>query len=389
MPNGKESDGKVYILVGESAATVAEGLKSGDFQPQEYLIRFQPNGIILMGRDQEDRRKMDYNDPRTFPDFFDDQATGYAVYDFLERFCGVRWYLPTDLGLVAPRQPTLRVKGAEIRRAPVVKTRLQAVGYQIPADLCGDNMKADKAPPVLPWREQMLWYHRHRIGGEAFASNHSFYGYYDRFWKKNPANAAAFEGEHPDRFAQGYGDQKPTQLCYTNPGLVQQVVRDARDYFDGKGKKPGAVAEGDYFALVPMDTDGWCKCANCQALLKKEPTRGQGQFSNDQASEIIFGFINRVAREVAKSHPNKFLAALAYWAYCYPPEREPLEPNVTITMCLHARNVYAPVIQENDRQVFASWVRESRERPIAGFCESPSRWKACYGRRSSRARRSS
>ncbi|MBI4024533.1 MAG: DUF4838 domain-containing protein [Verrucomicrobia bacterium] len=355
----KAGDGKASILVGESPATVALGLKSADFQPQEYLIKFGSNLIILMGRDKDDRRKMDYADPSSFPEFYDDQATCYAVYDFLERFCGVRWFLPTELGLVCPKSATLQVKGGEIRRSPTVKTRLQIFGYQIPADLCGDTLHESKPPPVLAWREQMLWYHRYRTGGENYAGNHSFYGYYDRFWKKNPKNAAVFEAEHPAWFAQGFTGDKPHQLCYTNPDLIRQVVQDARDYFDGKGKKPGAVAEGDYFALVPMDTGEWCKCANCQVLLHKEPTRGKGQFSNDRASDYVYAFVNQVAREIAKSHPNKFLSALAYWEYCYPPHREPLAPNVSITMCLHARNVYAKAVQDNDRAVFESWAKES------------------------------
>ena len=353
----------VRLLVGESAATAAAGLKSADFLPQEYLVRVQPETIILIGRDAADRGKMDYTDPATFPGVFAEQATAYAVYDFLERCCGVRWYLPTELGLVCPKTATLRVKSTEIRRAPAVKTRYDLMAYQIPADLCGDSIRSEKVTPVLPWREQMLWYHRHRVGGDAYGANHSFYGYYDRFWKKNPANEKGFEAAHPDWFAQGYPTaERPPQMCFTNEGFIQQVIQDARDYFDGKGKKPGAQADGDYFALVPMDTNEWCKCANCQALLKPEAVRGKGQFSNDRASNYVFRFVNRVAREVGKTHPGKYLAAIAYAEYCYPPEGESVAPNVSVTMCLHARFVYAKTTKENDRAVFSSWADESKAR---------------------------
>ena len=41
----------VRILVGESAATRKLGLKSDDFQSQEYLIRVKGDTVILMGRD--------------------------------------------------------------------------------------------------------------------------------------------------------------------------------------------------------------------------------------------------------------------------------------------------------------------------------------------------
>ncbi|MBI4027208.1 MAG: DUF4838 domain-containing protein [Verrucomicrobia bacterium] len=352
----KTGDGKASILVGESAATVALGLKSADFQPQEYLIRFQPNLLVLMGRDKEDRGKMDYADYGSFPGFYDDQATCYAVYDFLERFCRVRWYLPTELGLVCPKNATLRVKGAEIRRAPFIKCRQETM-YPFPADLCGDTITRDKPIPILAWHDHHLWFHRMRIGGEPYVACHSFYGYYDRFWKKNPKNEKVFEAEHPDWFAQGYAPEQPPQLCYTNPGLIQQVVQDARDYFDGKGKKFQALADGDYFCLGAMDNGGWCKCAKCQALLKKEATRGKGQFSSDRASDYVFAFVNCVARELKKTHPDKFLSTIAYAENCYPPERAPVESNVSVSLCLHGRAVYSKTIQDNDRAVFDSWAK--------------------------------
>ena len=83
------------ILVGESAATVALGLRGGDFKPQEYLIKFLPDAIVLMGRDSDFRGW----GATGSPELFDEQGTLYAAYDFLERCCDVRWYLPTDLGI--------------------------------------------------------------------------------------------------------------------------------------------------------------------------------------------------------------------------------------------------------------------------------------------------
>ena len=120
------------ILVGESSATRRLGLRSGDFKPQEYLIAFRTNTIILIGRDWEDteanrkvegrpmtgetlqatRHKMDYwktvgcpdrsTGEMELPGLYDDQGTCLAAYDFLERFCGVRWYGPAELNIVIP-----------------------------------------------------------------------------------------------------------------------------------------------------------------------------------------------------------------------------------------------------------------------------------------------
>ena len=112
------------ILVGESAATVALKLKNADFKHQEYLIRFLPDTLILMGRDKDDRGEVKF-DPTpspeavaTWPSMWDEQGTMYAVYDFLERYCNVRWFNPTETGTDIPQTKTLKVSGTEVRRAP-------------------------------------------------------------------------------------------------------------------------------------------------------------------------------------------------------------------------------------------------------------------------------
>jgi hypothetical protein len=354
------------VLVGESRAAASLGLRGSDFAPQEYLIRFQPGVLVLMGCDKPDRAKLDYAEVGTFPGLFDQQGTCYSVYDFLERHAQVRWYLPTELGLCVVPNRTLQVSGSEVRRSPAMKHRDAHIVYQVPADLCGDTVDSPKPPPNLAWREQVIFAMRHRLGGTLpYAANHSLYGYYDRFWKEGDAKPGpGFEQFHPEFFAQGY-QGKPPQMCYTNPGLVRQVVQDARDYFDGKGAKPGTVAAGDFFAVVPMDNSAYCKCPACAALVgeKKPATRGPGQFSNDGASNYMFAFVNEVAREVKKSHPNKHIAALAYASYAYPPTNVKLESNVWIKLCLHARNIYCPSLQENDRAILNAWVAESQQRP--------------------------
>jgi len=93
----------------------------------------------------------------------------------------------------------------------------------------------------------------------------SFYGYYDRFYEKNPQSPTSSKRPTPSGSLRAT-TSKPNQMCFTNPGFVQQVVKDANDYFDGKGLKPGGAGRGDYFAYVPMDTNGWCKCPSARPL---------------------------------------------------------------------------------------------------------------------------
>ncbi|MFQ6096415.1 MAG: DUF4838 domain-containing protein, partial [Armatimonadota bacterium] len=223
------------------------------------------------------------------PDFFDANGTLYAVYDFLERYCDVRWYAPGDIGTVVPSAPTLVVGGSEVRRRPAMRHR-----WITPTPLYMPTSE-----DVLPAAEVNLWKLRMRIGGEAFWTCHSFGGYYDRF----------SEG-HPEYFAKGYSG-RPPQMCYTEAGLIAQVVQDARDYFDGKGSKPGSTNRGPYFGVVPQDNSNYCKCPRCQAEMDLSDA-GNQQFSRGIASNYVWGFVNEVAKQVRETHPDKWIAALAY-----------------------------------------------------------------------------
>jgi len=275
------------------------------------------------------------------PELFGDNGTLYAVYDALERFGEVRWYAPTDLGTVCPGKATLTFAGQDVRRAPAMLHRwITPTAIYLPGP-----------PDRVSGKEVHLWKLRQRIGGQAFWVCHSFQGYYDRFLK-----------DHPDWFAQGYSGQPP-QLCYTHPDLVRQVVQDARDYFDGKGKQPGATAEGDVFGLVPMDNNQWCKCPRCQAELNQAQMSNR-QFNNGKASNYVWGFVGKVAEEVRRSHPDKWIGALAYADYAYVPDTVQPGPNVVVQLCLHTRNWWCPSMEVNDIKVLEDWRRQDPTRPL-------------------------
>lgn len=333
------------ILVGPSAATTRPDLDVQQFADQEYLIRFLDHDLVLLGKDE---------------------ATSYAVHDFLERFCNVRWYGPGDSQMVFPETDTLVVEQREVRRRPAFAWRTMFPWTQF---------KMARELYSQPSNEELsLFWRRLRMGGEAYACNHSLEGYYDRFWMRNPHHPEVFVAEHHDWFAQGYSASEreayggqPPQLCYSHPGVVDQVVADARRYFDGEGAARGAEAAGKFFALVPMDRGGrghWCKCPDCQSKVDPQRLAENSFDSNGSASDYWFRFVNKVARELAKSHPDKYISTLAYAGYSYSPHNVQLEPNVTVQMCLHTRNCWAPGMRQDELRWYQDWVNREPNRPL-------------------------
>ena len=53
-----------------------------------------------------------------WPLLFDEQGSLYAVYEFLEGACGVRWLNPYPTGILLPQSKTLVAQVTEVTRTP-------------------------------------------------------------------------------------------------------------------------------------------------------------------------------------------------------------------------------------------------------------------------------
>lgn len=389
----KQSTGICLPIVGElppkPAKTIFVGssryTKKTHFEEQEYLIEITPETITLMGQDEnhdsdggrdnngitpsKDRMKINYsksiNEPAApaeliLPSIYDAQGTCYAVYDFLESYLGIRFYGPDSLNIIIPKQKSIKLSPVRIVRSPMLKYRDGSYSFDWP-------MMKEQYFNATPENLQ-LFLRRIRFGGEKWAANHAFTAYQDRFLQKNPERPELFEGYHPEYFAVGRtGGPHERQFCYTNRAFIEQVAQDARNYFDGKPLKGEQIALGDYFAVVPLDNANWCQCEECtrQLAIDKNNIRGE-HFNCGTATHYLWTFINNVAKEVKKTHPEKKISALAYHVYAYMPEDIKLEDNISVAPCLHPRNYWAPKMKENEVDYYKQWIEESKEsrRPV-------------------------
>ena len=372
------------ILVGDSQPVRAMGIRLGQFEKQEYVIRFTPEALVLAGRDKEDRGTVQY-DPtpsqqafNTWLGIWDEQGTMYAVYDFLERFCNVRWFNPTEFGTDCPRQPTLTIAGGELRRSPFMKYRYAAYptseNYDLytglwPAGSEGHKMWEAAAYPELHqhfdggrytlakrgWN--MLFRLRHREGGEPCFGNHSLYGYYGRFWEAENGQEKLFEGQRTDWFAQGY-EGRPPQMCYSSRGLVEQVAKDACEFFETGKTYPGSQAGGDCFCVEPMDNSLFCKCDDCQKWFDGRDADSPF-FTNGRHSDYFFQFVNEVAKIVGEKYPDKYIVCLAYMTHGSPPRKFKLAPNVIVQYCFACNRLnYDRASYEHEVELLEEWRRE-------------------------------
>jgi len=317
------------VLVGESNLTRALGLDGAALQDQEHLVRTYGDMLVLMGRDEPEYGRIDYEGNGLWPGFFVGNdwslkpevakrvGTVYAVHAFLQDVCGVRWYMPGDLGEVCPQSDAVAARDLDVQARPWSLYRAiypySALDY---FHYAGSGRKRKR----ISTRDLNLWLLRMKlVGVEAFNANHSIVAEWFR---------ARFP-ENREILAKGYDD--PTQLCLTSKALLDIVCRDADDYFAGRTNYERSY--GDYFAVMPHDTSEYCHCPACQALTRDDSkTEGLG-FWSDKSSNYVFNFVNEIAKCVKTKHPGRWVSCCAYARYTGVPDAFELSDNVAIELC--------------------------------------------------------
>jgi len=191
----------------------------------------------------------------------DDYLRGsiHAVYDFLERL-GCGWYRPDPLWHVIPKSSTLKVEPMNIKEEPAFAHR-----------------------DIWNVRDKILkdaW----RVGGWHVSHEHIL-------WKHFPRKK--YIDEHPEYF----GAEQP---CLTHPDVIKIIADKFRKKID---RKKGIVP----FSLSANDTGGYCECDSCKVV--------------GNISARMLNFANSVARELAKTHPGRYLLTFyPYWHSHEPPE---------------------------------------------------------------------
>ena len=339
------------------------------FVREEYAVRFRDGDVILAGHDAADHGAFDYGKPETFPPCASDfHATEYAVYDFLEKWFGARFYSFGDRGIAfRPRRTVTVPRNGGYRRAPSMQD------YRVPYFESGykEELKLDQ-------RDIDLLQHRWRANEMTALVNHSTLGIFYRYWKRSKVaeRAKLFIEHRPDYFAKGYegkmapnslrkwdypGDvDLPPQLCATSEGPIEYFADEAVRMAHGErieaswaSRKP---MEGYRFHYPIQEDDNgyWCKCARCLADPKLKDYRYRH-----------FDWCNRILRKAKERDPEIGAATLAYGTTLPYPDGVPLEEGLGVMMCLGVQSWFHPFVYAYQHGAYRDWVdHEKGKRPL-------------------------
>ena len=349
----------VRLLVGDSPAARALGFKPEDFKGEEYAVKFLPGAIVLLGRDAPVHGKVDYQAHSTFPNiYYQEKSTLWAAYDFLEKFCGVRWYAPTEAGIAFTPAKTLAFEPADIRRAPA----MDAQRYFYAPKFYYEYEKP------FPERDNLMLKLRWRMTVRYGLTNHNVYSVWHKYWGKarSPELAKEFIEKRPEYFARGYEGKSsdhlvsmrsqypddadlPPQVCMTNPDVVKHFAEEAANGYAGKwgaGVMSSPVLPGCpwYYPIVEDDNSAVCRCENCRKLFP-------GKTEKERKCLAHFWWVNQIAAAAAKLNPNVGISTLSYGNALYYPEGLALEPNVGVMMTLGISNWWHPTVYKRHHDI--------------------------------------
>lgn len=269
---------------------------------------------------------------------FDERGSYNAVCGWLQGL-GVRWYLPGELGEIVPEMKTI----------PLTKTD-QVVRPDF--DVRRFNFRfSTVSPDTARWCMRLGM--RDPFGLQVAHGMATMTGR-DDVYAEHPDWFALYGGKR--RYVPGYSKN---QLCYSNEELYQHTLRYVRAQFDHYG----------YDAVSVMPPDGYtaiCQCPLCEG--KDDLERG----SRGALSNHVWDFVNRVAKEVGKTHPDKLIVNAAYGIYTDPPTNiDKLEPNVQVVIVGGRRpRSNLPEQQAEIRRLREGWLAKT-DRPLMNFENYP------------------
>jgi hypothetical protein len=275
------------IVLGDCDLAKQNGLVSKDMPPEGFAIKTIADHVLIVGRDEEMI------------------GTLWGAHEFLERFVGVRWYYPGELGRSVPKSDSLSVPPAWLEDAPVFRLR-------------------ENWPPMSdPWRGKgtdLMPLHTFLRAGCSWPNRLAVH---QPDWSK----VKEYTEKRPEVFQlRSDGTRDFTMLDYGHPRTLETYLENIERHVAGKTPVHLGI-RGNAITVSPADAEIACYSKESRALWDEKG----GQYGS--ASKVVGKFVADLAREVKKRWPNMTVIYLPYLNYTLAPEGITFPDNVEVQLC--------------------------------------------------------
>lgn len=300
------------LYLGRCEPTTEADLPSETLPPETYALRVRNGSVFFTGR---------YPTPACF-----------AVESFLEEVLGVRWFAPGDLWEYVPQGQAgeLVVRVCETVKTPSTSPRVWS-GHDWYPDWKTWNLRNKTVlSEVVPRRQFQNCLFR------VFPP--------EKYGKTHPEYYPLIHGK---RYIPGADHH--WRPCESNPDVQRLTVEYLRAWFD-------AHPDVDSFSLGMDDISHLCSCENCRAMDPHPDSYEKKEFSDRH-----YQFVNAVAREVRRTHPDRYVGTLIYNIARRLPETVPaLEDNVFGFLTEESASWWRPGIKDFDHELTRQWAQRCK-----------------------------
>ncbi len=290
----------------------------------------------------------------------------YGAYEILKKYADIRWFAPGADFEYCPRKPTVAVPGQVTVRNPAFRFR-QLIFY-----CCHTNSKTVDSWDWFVRNGFNLMVHKGLVKaypaemekrGAEILQHCSFNDLLgnDRLFDTHPEYYGLFDGKR----MKMNGEKR--QPCTSHP-QVAEIMAACID------KRMDEPPRGGGYLIGNNDSTAWCQCENCIKL--DPPEEKQKHF----VSTRNFTFINTIAGEIYKTHPDADLWSWAYQNFLEPPTRVVPDPRLSLELCLVGRCYRHSIADEKCRvnakfrNILAGWLKLHPLKLLPyeySWCESP------------------
>ncbi len=344
-------DSPVKIFVGRSKFTDEQGINDDGLDHGAYRIVSGPDWLVLLGRDydfvppepsatkrgdkEKDRVTQEWDkitgatweNPmlalhRKFNEetglWLQDEGGSFnAVNGFLQDL-GARWYMPGELGEVVPRMASIELPEIDRTVHPDYPLRFWHGAYN------------SFHPDTVFWDRRIGI----NSGDQVLGSSRHVHGLKDVYSRPE------MQEKHPEFYAVIGGKLDHHHANFLSESLVQETAKYARAVFDHYGEP----------AVSIWPADGLRPCETAPAMPQ---------------ADYVGQFMERVAKEVVKTHPDRLLTYGAYSGYQQPPENvDEFPPNVMVFVAAHRPGLDSPKRWNDRMELVEGWKKKTPNQPI-------------------------
>jgi hypothetical protein len=313
-----------FISLGVNRLSRQAGLNLNNIKADGYQIKVKNGNIYILGYDT---KKGEMSTKCGFS-----KGTLFGTYSFIEKYLGVRWFMPGEDGEFCPTKRKILLDN----RLFLIENpsfRWRYIPYLI------KNYQRDGALIKQ-------WALRNKLNQQAYSM--SLYHYHiwqyiftAKVYKKHPEYFAMLGG----RRVRPVGDRY--KICTSNKGTINYHAQAAIKFFDSHPHNKG-------FSLSPTDSAGYCQCPKC--LAQDEPNRPE----NGALTRRILLYYNAVAKLVNKRYPERYMCGYIYADYLYPPHDRALKiaPNLFLVVAsslTYGYTFFRPEVQQKWFKIMRHW----------------------------------